>query len=353
MPKLRAVGTNLGLFSRVASKASAGLRKKIQAVSRPSFVEPLEDRLLLSTSYYVATWGSDGSNGSVSAPFKSIQRAAGTANWGDSVQIEGGTYHETVTPAHSGVTFQNYNGQSVTVDGADQVWNFSSYGNGIYSTQLGFNLGQGNNQVFVDGQLMNDARWPNSGTDISHPSQAQIQSISGNTIYNSSLNQPSGYWAGATMHITPGEGWTSYSAYVNNSGPGWVNVSLPSLSQYEKPVAGNNFYLTGKFSALDAAGESFIDSSNRLYLRDLQSDNPGNHTVEVKRRAFAFDISNVSNTTIRGLNITAATIKTGYNSPNTMLDSINAKYITQVGWISNGWSVSEPCLLYTSDAADE
>jgi len=174
MPKLRAVGTNLGLFSRVASKASAGLRKKIQAVSRPSFVEPLEDRLLLSTSYYVATWGSDGSNGSVSAPFKSIQRAAGTANWGDSVQIEGGTYHETVTPAHSGVTFQNYNGQSVTVDGADQVWNFSSYGNGIYSTQLGFNLGQGNNQVFVDGQLMNDARWPNSGTDISHPSQAQI-----------------------------------------------------------------------------------------------------------------------------------------------------------------------------------
>src|SRR6185369_14019345 len=118
-------------------------------------------------------------------PFKSIQRAANSANWGDTVQIMGGVYHETVTPPHSGVRFQNYNGQSVTIDGADPVGGFSNIGNAIYKTNIGWNMGQGLNQVFVDGLGMNDARWPNSGTDLSHPAQAQIQGRSGNTIYNS------------------------------------------------------------------------------------------------------------------------------------------------------------------------
>jgi len=336
MPKLRAFGTSLGLFSRSASKASAGLRKKIQqAVSRPSFVEPLEDRKLLAATFYVATWGNDGSNGGVGSPFRSIQRAANSANWGDTVQVMGGVYHETVTPPHSGVRFQNYNGQSVTIDGADAVGGFSSVGNAIYKTNIGWNMGQGLNQVFVDGLGMNDARWPNSGTDLSHPAQAQIQGRSGNTVYNSGLNQPAGFWTGAWMHFTPGDAWTSYTGYVNSSGPGWINVSFPGLSGSEQPKVGNNFYLTGKLNGLDTNGEYYVDGSSNLYLRDYQSDNPGGHTVEVKRRLYAFDLANVSNTTLTGLNIFAATIRTGWNSPNTMIDHINANYITKVGWINN------------------
>jgi hypothetical protein len=342
MPKLRAFGTSLGLFSRSTGKATAGLRKKKQAASRPSFVEPLEDRVLLSTSYYVATWGNDASSGSAGAPFRTIQRAANSAWWGDTVQIQGGIYHETVTPPRSGVTFAAYNGQSVTIDGADPVGNFSGIGNGIYKTNIGWNMGQGLNQVFVDGLGMNDARWPNSGTDLSHPAQAQIQGISGGTVYNSGLNQPNGFWTGAWMHFTPGDAWTSYTGYVNNSGPGWINVSFPGLSGSEQPKVGNNFYLTGKFQGLDTNGEYYVDGSSNLYLRDYQTDNPAWHSVEVKRRLYAFDLANVANTTITGLNIFASTIRTGYNSPNTLIDHVNANYISKVGWISNGWSVPEP-----------
>ena len=343
MPKLRAFGTSLGLFSRAAGKANARGRKKIQqAVSRPSFVEPLEDRTLLSATYFVATWGNDGSNGSLGTPFRSIQRAANSANWGDTVQIEGGTYHETVTPPHSGVRFMNYAGQSVTIDGADPVGNFSSVGNSIYRTNIGWNMGQGLNQVFVDGTGLNDARWPNMGLDPSHPAEAQIQGRSGGTIYNSGLNQPAGFWAGAWMHFTPGDAWTSYTAYVNSSGPGWINVSFPGLSGSEQPKVGNNFYLTGKLNALDTNGEYFVDSSSNLYLRDFQSDNPAWHSVEVKRRLFAFDLVNVSNTTITGLNIFASTIRTGTSSTNTVIDHVNANYITKLGWINNGWSVPTP-----------
>ena len=57
MPKLRAFGTSLGLFSRSAKKAES--RKKIQqAVSRPSFVECLEDRKLLAATLAITYLGS-------------------------------------------------------------------------------------------------------------------------------------------------------------------------------------------------------------------------------------------------------------------------------------------------------
>jgi hypothetical protein len=73
--------------------------------------------------YYVATNGSDSNNGSAATPFRTIQKAANTAKAGDVVLIRGGTYNEKVKPANSGnatdgyITFMNYNGETVTIDG--------------------------------------------------------------------------------------------------------------------------------------------------------------------------------------------------------------------------------------------
>ena len=70
----------------------------------PDAVEGLESRTLLST-YYVSTSGSDSADGqSLSSPFKTIQQAANVAEPGDTVLVRGGTYRETVTPAHSGTS---------------------------------------------------------------------------------------------------------------------------------------------------------------------------------------------------------------------------------------------------------
>ena len=56
-------------------------------------------------------------------PYQTIQKAASMAGPGDTVYIEGGTYHGTVTPANSGsasapITYMPYNNQQVTIDGA-------------------------------------------------------------------------------------------------------------------------------------------------------------------------------------------------------------------------------------------
>ena len=63
--------------------------------------ESLEPRLLLS-SYFVSTSGDDGNPGTLGAPFRTIQQAANVADAGDTVFIRGGTYRESVRPAHSG-----------------------------------------------------------------------------------------------------------------------------------------------------------------------------------------------------------------------------------------------------------
>src|SRR3954452_14859908 len=82
------------------------------ATRRRIGTEALESRVLLS-SYFVSTSGDDGNPGTLSAPFRTIQQAADVADPGDTVFIRGGTYRETVRPAHSGsasnpVTFKPY-----------------------------------------------------------------------------------------------------------------------------------------------------------------------------------------------------------------------------------------------------
>ena len=121
MPQKSETGNNLGRFAFFTRSARAwrGTRAPLRQV------EPLEDRVLLSSTWFVSPSGNDSSTGTLANPFRTIQRAASQASTGDTVDIRGGTYRETVRPAYSGVTFENYNGETVTVSGADVVSGFS------------------------------------------------------------------------------------------------------------------------------------------------------------------------------------------------------------------------------------
>jgi hypothetical protein len=337
MPKRLAVGTSLGLFKGFAKRA-LGRRRAGRALGalRRACIDVLEGRTLMST-YFVATWGADQAAGTLAQPFRTIQEAANAAYWGDTVAIEGGTYHETVKPPHAGVTFTNFNNEPVTISGADQAGGFWNASGSIYETTVANNLGEGNEQVFADGQLLTEARFPNTNLDPSHPAKATIGASSNGTIYDASLTQPGGYWVGANINVIPGDAWTTYTGTVTASGPGWITVSLPNLQPVEQPVAGNSYYLFGKYQALDTAGEWYVDSSNHLFLWDQYGDNPVYHDIEVKAREYGFDLSGVSNTTIQGVNLFACTIHTDAASTSTTINGITASYITQYSVVSNGW----------------
>lgn len=330
MPKRHAVGTSLGLYVRRNKRGKGRAR---------SVVEPLEDRLLLSRTWIVAPWGNDGSAGTVAGPFRTIQRAANLANWGDTVLIRGGTYRETVHPTHSGVTFEPYHNENVTVSGADVVSGFWDYRGGIYAARMNWTLGGGNDQLFVDGKMINEARWPNTGPDLSHPTLEYAPRIanSGNraTIYDPRL---SGGWQGATIHFNPGQQWYAQTGTVIASGAGWLTFTYTPDGGYMVPGSGTPYYLTGKFQGLDSPGEWYRDGSGQLYVWSPGNSNPAAHVIEAKHRLYAFDLSGVSNTTIEGIHIFAATIASNASSHNTVIDRLTANYISQFLWQSRGWS---------------
>jgi len=87
-----------------------------------------------AADYYVATNGNDNNNGSISAPWVTIQKAADTVSAGDTVNVRAGTYNERVTLTTSGtsgnyITFQPYTGETVHImGGTGQGYKFVGYG---------------------------------------------------------------------------------------------------------------------------------------------------------------------------------------------------------------------------------
>ncbi len=75
------------------------------------------------STYYVSTGGSDNNPGTLSSPWRTIQKAANMVTQGDKVYVRGGTYREKITfsdvqgTSSAWITFQPYNNEAVVVDG--------------------------------------------------------------------------------------------------------------------------------------------------------------------------------------------------------------------------------------------
>jgi hypothetical protein len=181
--------------------APAGSRP--HALSHAPVAEPLEARQLLSTYYVSANGGDDDAPGSLDEPFRTIQHAASLAEAGDTVLIRGGVYRETVAPENSGsagapITFKAYNGEKVTVSGADVVSGWDVHAGSVYKADQSWDLGFGDNQVFLDGRMMTEARWPNTTLDVSRPVKARADDLaasgSSGTLRDSALAESKDYW---------------------------------------------------------------------------------------------------------------------------------------------------------------
>ena len=342
---------------RTDDRRSPGRQHSRSTLSRTVFApvnqEALEPRQLLST-IYVATSGSDSADGSLSNPFRTIQQAAQRAEPGDTVLVRGGTYRETVTPARSGtsskpITYKPYNGERVTISGADRVTGWSSHGGSVYKANQGWDLGDGRNQVFVDGRMMIEARWPNTTLDISRPKKATFDSVSASssraTIKDSALSQSNDYWNGATIHFEPGEGWVGQTGKVTDSSPGQLTYSYDSMGRKSGPQGGDTYYLSGKFKALDSATEWFRDDGGTLYLWTPESDNPDGHTVEAKRRQDAFVLDNRSHINLEGFDVFAAGI-TASNASHLRLSNLTASYLSHWTEQDTGWSQPHDTGIY-------
>jgi hypothetical protein len=305
----------------------------------------------------VAGTGSDQAAGTFQTPFQTIQHAASIARPGDLVLIRGGTYRETVTPATSGtpakpITFAAYNNEPVIIDGADPITGWSVDTGSIYQASMPWDLGAGNNQVFVDGQALNQARWPATSLDLSNPTYAHADNIAATvgsgtnastaTLTDTALTQPAGFWDGATIRFNPGQGWAFQAGTVTSSAPGSLTfefTSNPDTAPYTIPTAGNAFALIGTQNALDAPGEFFRSPSGTLYVWTPAGDSPAAHDVEVQHRQYGFDLAGRSNINLIGLTFFADTIETDQSSRGLVFDTVTIQYPNQFAGVSDPWTV--------------
>jgi hypothetical protein len=275
-----------------------------------------------------------------SGPFATISKAASLAQPGDTVEITTGTYRETVTPANSGtstapITYEPYDGDTVTVSGANLLTGWTLDTGHIYEAPMSFSMGGENDQIFVDGQSMVYARWPNTSLNLSHPTLESAgagttgsTTTGSETIVDPNLTQPSGYWTGASIHVGTGPDWLFETATVTSYTPGTLTYTSAYGSDDKPDSPGVPYYLTGHFTDLDAAGEYYYDStSDTAYLWTPKGDNPSSHTVEAKARLWAFDLSGLSYINLTNLNFFAAGLDSSSTSSHLTLSGITAQYV--------------------------
>ena len=212
----------------------------------------ISSEILQGGSYHVAknnSGASDENTGTQEAPFLTIQKAATLAEAGDTIIVHEGIYRETVNPVHSGtaempIIYMPYQDDVVTISGTEIITGWEQHEGNIYKAPMpaDFFVSSVNmtNQVFVDGKMMNLARWPNTSLDVSYPVKAVTSSFvskekneATNVTTGVMIDEdlPEGDYAGAEFYMQPNNGawsWTLSGKVVDVSGTQFTFQSLSS-----------------------------------------------------------------------------------------------------------------------------
>jgi hypothetical protein len=250
---------------------------------RPSFRTLLAGIALASApfaqavTYYISPTGNNANSGTSPAQaWQSISRlmqSIYSLQPGDAIRFErGGVYRGEFIIPSSGTSAQKITvgaygtGELPVISGSDLVTGWSQHSGNIWRAPVNGTV----KYVYVNGQPMTLARYPNSGW-------LRNDQGSGTQITDSELTQPNGYWTGATAVIRSSN-W-SYDAVTVNAHNG-TTISFPNiyfnLSHYEW-----GYFLCNKLSELDMPGEWFHDAANgQLYLWAPNGADPSTLTVE-------------------------------------------------------------------------
>lgn len=234
-----------------------------------------------ATTYYISPTGNDANSGTSQAQaWQTIGRLMQniySLQAGDAIRFErGGTYRGEFIIPSSGTSSQKIEvgaygtGALPVISGSDLVTGWTQQSGNIWRATVSGTV----KYVFVDGQLMTLARYPNTGW-------LRNDQGSGTQIQDSELTQPNGHWNGATAVIRSSN-WSYDAVTVSNHANG--SISFPNiyfnLSNYEW-----GYFLCNKLSELDSPGEWFHDASNgHLYLWAPSNANPNSLTVEAAVR---------------------------------------------------------------------
>ena len=288
--------------------------------------------------YFVATNGFDDNPGTIARPFKTIQKCATLAQPGETCWIREGVYREKIQPPASGtpearITFAAYQDEEVTISGTEPVTEWVKEQDSIYRSPIELpvdsysDTGFLANQLFVNGKMMPEARFPNLGEkqDFLRPQLlgGGLKSAGGTAavIENKEIPNLTLGWQGA--NVWANEWYTTRTGTITSG-------NSPSLTA-EMTAAWDRgsfwLYFFGKKELLDSPGEWFYQGdNNNLFFWSPDSAVPT--SVEVKQRNYAFDLRDRSFISLHNLNLFANTITTSDRSQGIEINGINAKYVS-------------------------
>ena len=120
--------------------------------------------VLAARTWHVSTSGSDSAAGTSSAPLRTISSAVSRAASGDTIEVRGGTYRESVQVYNKTLHIRSTSGQRATLDGSTSVGGFVASGGDWYASNWTTQFAQSTgdmvgsrreaaypDQVFVDG----------------------------------------------------------------------------------------------------------------------------------------------------------------------------------------------------------
>jgi uncharacterized protein (TIGR03437 family) len=260
---------------------------------------------LQGATYYVSPSGSDAAAGTQDQPFATIQVAVSHLNPGDTLYVRTGSYHEMVTVNQSGtaaapITIEAYPGECPTLLGSNPVAGpWSVYKGSIYKATWPTQP----QQVFVDGHLMNEARWPATAIE-DLPNMTYALADDGGETYVTSSTLPNVDLTGAWVQIMAGQSWVVYTRQVaaHDRSTGKLTFASPINAMTELvPFRGNHFYVFGKLELLTSPGEWWWDpASQALYVWTPDGTSP-NGRVEAGTAPAVLNLSGQSYINVNGL----------------------------------------------------
>ena len=290
--------------------------------------------------YHVAPTGDDASPGTRRRPFRTLQRGAKALSAGDTCIVHGGTYRETVALKASGrkgapVRIEAEPGETVVLSGTEPIagpWQRSK--GRIYRTSEARAIGQ----VFVDGEPMTEARWPNMpfarrwDPNVWRPSGAGSRY---GMMVDAALAETHVDWTGAVATLNIGS-WQTFRRVVLRHGRGGDRFTYDTdpasrLARGKAHRVGfDRYFLAGTLAALDSPGEWFQDRRTReLSLWAPDGSSPASRCVEGKVRGYAIVAKGLEYVELRGLHLFATTLKLE-NCRHCRIENLHLRYPTAV-----------------------
>jgi hypothetical protein len=272
-----------------------------------------------AAEYFIAMDGSDNNRGSKEQPFLTIQKAADLMKPGDTCYVRGGVYRQVVRPKLSGtrekpIRFEAWPGEVVVLSGTEPIrGNWSVHKGRIYKTKVREVF----DQLFVDGQMMIEARWPNMRFEQRFDKNRWATAHKGSEyglMVDPALAQTGIDWAGAVATLNVGS-WQTYRRIVCNHKLGGDRFkyerNMPGHVESKRKWEGfDHYYLSGKLEALDVPTEWHLDrESGTLYLWMRNGEIPAGRNVEAKVREHVFEAHERQFIELRGFHFFGATFR--------------------------------------------